>query len=257
MKKILFLAAIAVFALQGCKDDEKIDTPTPTGGNATAVFKIDHVAEDHHDMLMLNKDYTLSDGSKVSIDFVRYWLSNVEFVKDDGSVWKESASYRLIEQTAQNNRREFQLNMPSGKYKAVRFSIGVDANRNSSTDSISGELDVTKGMNWNWNTGYIFMKLEGKYTDKDTTGSINWRYHLGMNANYKTIEMAFPSAVEFGSNKKVELELMYHVLDIFSTPNQMSLKQFPTLMVGPADQTARAAENYSKAFHLHGVKKVD
>jgi hypothetical protein len=43
-------------------------------------------------------------------------------------------------------------------------------------------------MHWSWNTGYIFMKLEGKF-DADTTANIlsqDYLFHTGLNDLYTT-----------------------------------------------------------------------
>ena len=50
--------------------------------------------------------------------------------------------------------------IPNGEYTKVNYTIGVDAARNTE-GAQDGALDLVNGMFWSWNTGYIFMKMEG------------------------------------------------------------------------------------------------
>lgn len=254
VKYSLGIAVCSVLFLQACKKDDNPDTgDTTTSGMATfhAEFQCTGV-EDHED-LVLNETYVNPNGDSVSFSEVRYWLSNIELVREDGSVWTEKNSYRLIERSAANKREEFMFDIPTGKYKAIRFGIGVDKDRNSSIDSIQGELDVNKGMSWTWNTGYIFFKTEGNYYNSDSMSQEPWKYHIGMDANYQTIELAFPATINVESGKEVHMHTVLRILSLFSAPNKMSLKDFPVLMMGPVDQTLNASENFSKLFELHHV----
>jgi len=258
MKKLNLLLSLTmmVLVIASCKkdDDTKTPEPTPSTKNSTVHFTFQPVDNDEV-AINLGEIYTTPTGDSVSFDFIRYWISNIEFVKEDGSVWKESASYRLMEKTNKKIREEFDISVPTGKYKAVRFSIGVAPNQNSSLDSIIGELDATTGMNWTWNTGYIFMKNEGSFYNSDSMGYAHYKYHIGTDANYKTITFDFPVLTDFTEGAEIESHIIYKALNIFSVPHAMDLKSNPALMVGPADLTAKAAGNYSAAFELHHFMK--
>ncbi len=260
MKKIslLLLFVSGILALQSCKKDDETGGGDNNGGtpsgNATVMFEVQSVDE-NEEGLDLGKVYVTPTGDSVTFDYIRYWISNIEFVKEDGSSWKEEKSYRLMEKTQSKNREEFSVTVPAGKYKSLRFGIGVDQARNSSIDSVAGELDVTAGMSWTWNTGYIFMKNEGTFYNSDSMAYTDWKYHLGTDANYKTVTLDFPMTQEFTDGSKFMAHVVYMALNIFSKPNDMDLKANPVLMVGPADQTAKAADNYAEAFELHHFKK--
>lgn len=256
MKKILSLMAAFLLFLAACKKDNKEDEHNH-GGNtsteATVEVHMDLVTDSIQNKLELNRYYALGDDS-VSFAEVRYWLSNVEFILEDGSVWKEKASYRLMETTSSTEREEFAVKLPAGKYKGIRFALGVDSNRNSSIDSISGELDVTKGMSWTWNTGYIFMKVDGGFYNAALDDKGPWNYHVGTNANYRVLEFMFDHhSIELADKGTAKIHFAVKLLDFFRKPNVMSLRDNPSLMVGPANLTIKASENYAAAIELDHV----
>lgn len=252
--KPLTLVALLAMSLYACKKDDNT-TPDPSPSTAaTFNFEFENV-DDQEVALDFGKVYVTETGDSVSFDFMRYWISNIEFIMEDGSVWKEKDSYRLIEKTDKMNRMTFSVEAPSGRYKSVRFSIGVDADHNSSLDSMVAELNPSVGMSWTWSTGYIFLKTEGTFYNSDSMAYQPYKYHLGMDANYKTITMDIPAVTEISGGDEVETHIVFHALKMFSSPNAMNLKANPALMVGPADQTAKAAENYSQAFELHHFMK--
>jgi len=102
MKKLNLLLSLTmmVLVIASCKkdDDTKTPEPTPSTKNSTVHFTFQPVDNDEV-AINLGEIYTTPTGDSVSFDFIRYWISNIEFVKEDGSVWKESASYRLMEKT--------------------------------------------------------------------------------------------------------------------------------------------------------------
>lgn len=255
MKKyIITFAVLAMVLAVACKK-EKDTTPTNTPSTQSKIHIEMEAVDGDEVAIQLGKIYTTAIGDSVTFDFIRYWVSNLELVREDGTVWSEENSYRLIERTSSKLREDFSLEVPPGKYKSVRFSIGVAPNQNSSLDSVIGELDATLGMSWNWNTGYIFMKNEGTFYNSDSMSFQPYMYHLGMNANYKTLTLDFPMVTELSAGAEYETHIAYRALNIFGDPNAMDLKANPILKVGPADQTAKAAENYSGAFELHHFMK--
>lgn len=256
MKAILISTWVLVIIMAGsCKKDSNNPVITPPGGMAKINFELQSVGENENLGLELGKVYVTDDGDSISFELLRYWISNLEFIAEDGSVWSEKNSYRLLENTDTKVREEFEVEVPVGKYQSIRFSIGVAPNQNSSLDSVQGELDPGAGMSWTWNTGYIFMLNKGQFYNSDSMDYTHFQYHIGTDVNYKTITLNLPAIMNVTEGSEFNGHIVYHALDIFSKPNPMNLKLNPALMVGPADQTAKAAENYSGAFELHHFQK--
>jgi hypothetical protein len=75
--------------------------------------------------------------------------------------------------------------IPVGEYETIKFDIGIDSIRNHSDPTLNPAghpLALTfPSMHWSWNTGYIFMRVEG---EADTTAAqtginVAFEYHIG------------------------------------------------------------------------------
>ncbi len=130
--------------------------------------------------------YTNSYGQNYAISKVDYFVSNIVFINADGSnyVVPQDSSYFLIKESDASTR-EIKFRIPEGNYVGVKFMIGIDSLRNTKPVSErQGVLDVggaAAGMYWTWNSGYIFLKMEGSYDDPND--SVLTRspltYHIG------------------------------------------------------------------------------
>lgn len=256
MKKLI-LITITAFALvvTSCKKETEEPKPQSQEKFAKAHIEAEFAADGQHheETFELNKEYENANSDLVKFETVRYWLSNIRLVKEDGSEWTEASSYRLMEKTPSKLREDFTVeNIPVGKYKAIKFAIGVNPERNSSIDSAIAELNPGIGMSWTWNTGYIFFKMEGTFKNKTSGMNDPWKYHVGMNTNYKELTINFPGTLELSQGKTLDLNMLMKPLNVFGPkPNLMDLNTNATLMVQPADQTLKAAENVLSCFELH------
>ena len=124
--------------------------------------------------------------------------------------------------------------VPANVYSTLNFSLGVDSTANHSTASAVGALDPSgaDGMIWNWNTGYIFLKLEGTY-NTDTTRNGALIYHIGGDVNYQniilgeTMDMHMKTASEtlftIEENKTTTLHISADILNAFTNPNLIDI----------------------------------
>lgn len=200
MKRSLTFLAIFFIALTACKKETKEPEPTEPKyeGSVTVTFDALVGKED----FALNKDFTINNRT-YKFEHFRYWVSNVVLIKTDGSEYPVPKSYYLIEERSAlgilTKREEVAINdIPAGSYKAVRFSIGVDAAHNDNLSLQDGELSLTKNMTnvdgWGWNTSYIFTALRGNVIEGATT---QWfQVETGLNTNYKTITLELPKTKE-------------------------------------------------------------
>ena len=136
-----------------------------------------------------------SSGRKVSLNLAQLYISNIELVKLDGSLF--SVTGKVLLKTFEN---EAYLvgNVPIGNYKSIRFYVGLDAAINTqspvSTDSVFYRPEM-----WFGETaqpmGYSFLNVQGKI---DTTVKKNatldqmvpFTYKIGTSANI--IAVSFP-----------------------------------------------------------------
>lgn len=206
MKKRNILAFAIAFALllgfSSCKDT---DDPDPQEGPVTLVF--DHVWGMDSNPFDLNVELVHpKTQDTMTFTKIKYYISNIQLQKADDSWWVEDESYHLIELGLTN---EIKLTkVPSGDYKAIRFTHGVDSLRNVS-GAQEGALAVTNNMFWSWNNGYIMLKAEG---NSPQANSGNFRYHLGGFSGANNVvtekEAAFGSStltVAFDASPKVNM----------------------------------------------------
>lgn len=114
-------------------------------------------------------------GDTLTFSEFSFYLSNVRLQKEDGSWWSETESYHLLSAKSADDAKIHLHDVPAGKYKAMEYTLGVDSLRNVS-GAQTGDLAVSKGMFWDWNSGYIMLKAEGT-SPQSSTGS--YAFHLG------------------------------------------------------------------------------
>ncbi|NVJ08365.1 hypothetical protein HUW63_24390 [Myxococcus sp. AM001] len=219
----------------------------------------------------LGQTYTTAGGDSVSFTQVRYWLSNVTLLKQDGSTTPLTDSYHLMEainaQTVEGtvdpvtlpaNRREGILAraVPAGTYTGIRFSIGVDPTYNDDLSRHAGELHVLQNMtsvSWMWFTSYIFTKTHGTF--QPVGGAANdFTWDTGTNANYRTAEFPFASAVTVNSQKRLAVNLQANVAHLLTSLNPGTT---PSIGATQSAASATLSDNYAGMFSLVSVENPD
>ena len=223
MQKILAFACAIIIAstFTSCKKDEKNNNSNTV--NAME-FKADHYwGNTYTTGFTLNKNYYhMKVGDSIQFSMLKYYITNVELEKLDGTFWKETESYHLIDANKGQLDKFDIKNIPSGEYKGIKFKIGVDSTRNVS-GAQTGALAVENGMFWSWNTGYIFVRAEGSSPKiKDNNG--NFVFHLGgfKQSNNAVRELSFDfdniltvsSSAKPSMHFKVNVARFWHDTDI-------------------------------------------
>lgn len=124
-----------------------------------------------------NSIYSLTDSDSIQFENLKWYISQIEFLKDNKIIWKENQSYHLIDA---GNPESCQLGfaMPSSnEFNQIRFFLGIDSITNTS-GALGGDLDPTRGMYWTWQSGYINFKMEGK-SNLCPTRNHEFQFHLG------------------------------------------------------------------------------
>jgi hypothetical protein len=181
---------------------EDIDPGSKSGG---LTVQINHKIADAP--LALSTVYTDDKGTDYEISQLRYWVSNVVLVAEDDSTVVLPDAYYLVEKTAAKDRTAITFSdIPVGNYKAVRFAIGVDEDHNHSTDVFVGELSTAVDMDWGWNSGFVFFKVEGNYRPAPEAGMTFFKMHVGFDTLYKEVQLdVTPFAIEADQVHNLEL----------------------------------------------------
>ncbi|MCC5943414.1 MAG: hypothetical protein JJT94_00650 [Bernardetiaceae bacterium] len=267
-KNIFFvLAILASFLLFSCNNDDDTDSLTPDieeGEVGRMRFEFDNIAGNRN--LQLNTGtYQTASGEEFNVTTFDYYLSNFVFIDKDGNEYAvpQDESYKLVRESDRESQFFGFDNVPAGDYTAVRFVVGVDSLRNTKDISErTGALDPANGMYWSWNSGYIFVKLEGNSpaAPENQNGEHIFRYHIGgfggfdsptIN-NVKTVEIPLTETAVVRKNNAPLLHFTVDVLKLFEAPNPFLISENPTVMFAPF--SVKIAENYVRMFafdHLH------
>ncbi len=175
MKNIKFLVLIGItFSLfTNCKKDNTVEDNTVS---PVINFKFNAVA---NGLPLLNENQKIYNTSNdtFNISKFNYYISNIKLIREDGYIFNETESYHLIKHLDGVNSFSFS-NLPEGNYNNIEFLIGVDSLRNVS-GSQTGALAISNNMFWEWNSGYIFFKLEGDYKSPIQQIKNSYAIHVG------------------------------------------------------------------------------
>ncbi len=269
MKNFSFwVLALLIFALvaNSCKNDKDND---PISGFGEVEIEFDHRAAD--DALDFGTEYTNAAGEKLTFTTFDYFISNIVLVKDDGTEYTvpKDDSYFLVKHDDVDSREIKLSNVPAGDYTGLKFMIGVDSAKSvSPVSERTGVLDpagAASGMYWSWNSGYIFVKVEGTSPSapaNPSAGGNIFQYHTGLFGGYdsptinnlKTVNMTVPdeAAIVREGEEAPHFHLFVDVLEMFKSPTVISVATNPTSHAGPFSKTV--ADNYADMFlidHVH------
>jgi hypothetical protein len=245
--KMLGLAIATTFVIVGCdKDDDKATNSGP--GTVNIEFKNRAGGSN----LELNSTtYTNAIGQNLKFTKFKYILSNFRLKKSDGTYYSVPESYYFIDEAVNNSEKINLSNIPEGNYTALDFIIGVDSARNTS-GAQTGALDPSTGMFWTWNSGYIFIMMEGTST---ASSSGDLMFHIGgykaPNNCIRSTSVNFSSNLIVGKDKSPKLEIDVNVLEMFNAPNNIDFSVLSSTMGGP--DAVLVADNYIDMFKFNSI----
>lgn len=269
MKKITysisFILLTNLFFSAACR--KPFTTTEQHSETTTMSVEFDHIVGGQN--LALNSGrYQNAAGEEFSVSLLQYYVSNIQLRRTDGSIYtvEQDSSYFLIKE-ADAASRHATFKIPPGDYNELSFVLGVDSLR--STMDISkrtGALDPSgtheNGMYWGWNSGYIFLKMEGisPAAPADPTGQNKYRYHIGGFGGYSaptinnikkiTIDLTASGIVKPRVGRKANVHLLVDVLKVFNGVKTISIASNPTVMFSAF--SIHLANNYVAMFaHDH------
>jgi len=189
--------ALAI-ALQSC-DSHK---PHPPVTNEAGLYlRLDHRYDSS--ALELNRAWLPTLLNQVEINHCQYYLSGFALQRTDSS-WLEFPNAVFYADLERQTLSRWRLapSVPAGTYTALRFRVGLDSLLNHSDPASwppSHPLSLLSSahMHWNWNSGYIFFKMEGQYQRPSMPVNGGFSYHLGGDEMLRTVILPFsPLALE-------------------------------------------------------------
>ncbi len=260
-----YITALAFLFLTSCKK-EKTDIQPGDKGELTVEF--DNVVGAQN--LQLNTaTYTNAAGEPYKITMLNYYISNIVLVAADGSRYTvpKDSSYFLIKEEDVATQEVTLKDIPAGDYKGIEFVIGVDSLKNTAAvGERTGCLDPAaggSGMYWTWNSGYIFLKMEGT-SDVATSADKKFRYHIGGFGGYSSatinnikkvsLTAAGTDVAKVRKNKTTPptFHLMADASKVLNGTTNVSIAANTTVMF--ATYSVNIANNYASMFtidHIH------
>ncbi len=211
-----------------------------------------HVVE--NELLKLDSAYYKNElGQSFKISKFKYYLGEIHLKSVQGKDYY-SKSYFLVNEDEESSKQITLNQIPNGNYISISFILGVDSIDNCS-GAKSGALDPLNAMFWAWNTGYIFLKLEGNSPVSKSPGGM-FEYHIG---GYKQpsncirkIELDLTKNPIIINNKVSFLELKTNLSEILKSPNTIDFSILSS--VTDSKNADLIANNYKDMFSVLSVK---
>ena len=254
LKSTVFAVALAI-VFGSCSKD---DVVTSTEGNGKLKIKFDHRYADAD--FIMGAPYTTSKGETIKVDNIKYIVSNIVLIKDDGSTftYPKNKSYFIIkEQTPALFTIEL-TDVPAGNYKTIKFGIGVDQEQFNLGAAGQGDFLAQaqgEGMMWSWSAGYKFLAFEGDFTSATVTDATSFKVHngkTGTHYNYTEVSLNMPDKALVRQSITPQIHVMADLSKILDGPNKIGLSAQPNIMGGAV--LASVTENVATMFsvdHVH------
>jgi hypothetical protein len=207
------------------------------------------------DLLKLDSEtYKNAMSQPYSVSKFKYYISNIHLKRNDGFEYI-SSEYFLVNQEKEVSEKILLHGVEQGEYTAISFTLGVDSLRNCSGIQ-SGALDPMLGMFWAWNTGYIFLKIEGHSPVSKSPGNI-FEFHVGgfrepTNA-VRNIELPFKDdALKVSEGNNSVIKIKTDAGEIFKNPVTIDFSKLSS--VTDFNNATMMADNYADMFSIIEIK---
>lgn len=225
---------------------------TATAATAAPLTVQLHHTHNGSPLLLDSLRFTSSAGETYSVSRLSYLLSDFALEKPDGTRHPVDA-FAFID--AAKHRTIFQLReIPDANYTALHFTLGLAPGPNKSNPAshpAGHPLNpALNNLHWTWQTGYIFLALEGRYRKPDNSLA-GYVYHLANNPNETTISL--PAALDL--TNPASLVLSFDIASLLNTPTPLAFTTSgDSTHSHPGDPIAAAlTKNLPSAFAIQAA----
>ena len=217
-------------------------------GNLTVIF--DHYVGDS--LLRLDdKLYKNEIGQSFSVTKFKYYVGNICLKKAGGGKVSFQKYYLINEEEVET--KKIDLDVQKGVYTGIDFIIGVDSIDNCS-GAQSGALDPVNAMFWAWNTGYIFLKMEGKASASTSPGHI-YEYHIGGYRQpyncVRHVSLTFNKPLEMATTSNKAMHIKADAGKILGGDNNIDFSKLSS--VTDFHNSTVIADNYAEMFSILAI----
>jgi hypothetical protein len=245
MRRIIpvFVVILSMAFIASCKKEKEKENKDAVVKDAVVVVEF-KAKMNGENIVIKNNQYINVSGYKIKFEALRFYLSNLKLIKSDNSeVLLKDVDYLdfVNNHNSDNNIGEqIIINTCADTYKGLKFAIGVDPSLNNGDPAVYSEehpLSIYKDAHWGWNTGYIFLKLEGRYDTSGVDADIApfFLFHLGLNPLFLEKEFLQNINVTAGDTTKIRIVLnaaqffysTTDTIDLATDHNTQSTDNFP------------------------------
>jgi hypothetical protein len=188
-------------------------------------------------------------GQSFTVSKFKYYISNITLTNWEGFSYKIDSSFLVNEEEPLSKKITIDR-IPSLEYSTITFTIGVDSIHNCS-GAQSGALDPVNAMFWAWNTGYIFVKMEGKSPVSKSPGNL-LEFHIGgYRTPYnciRTVTLKLPQQLNITKNRTEALTIKTNLAELFKTPTTIDFSKLSS--VTDFHNATTIADNYTDMFSI-------
>jgi len=189
-------------------------------------------------------------GQSFTIENFKYYISNIHLKNTNGKDFNLNETF-FINEDEETTKQINLKTIPKGEYTSIEFIIGVDSIHNCS-GAQSGALDPVNAMFWAWNTGYIFLKLEGKAPASKSPGHV-FEFHIGgykqPNNCIRKVKLEFKNKLivnDILKNQKINIKV--DGLEILKKPTSINFEKLSSVV--DHNNATMIADNYSDMFTI-------
>ncbi len=166
-------------------DPDAVKSDASACAYPTLVLEIASIVGDQP--LVYDQVYQVN-GMATSFSTAQFYLSQVQ-IGDHGDM--ESLDTYLLISPEKDHYEVGEIK--AGHKHSLHFGVGVDSASNfldpSTYEANHPLAPKSPSMHWSWNSGYIFIRLEGKVdTDGDDVLETDFEFHIGTKNLYRTFE---------------------------------------------------------------------
>jgi hypothetical protein len=184
--------------------------------------------------------YYPEKNDSVTINTLKFYISNIQLTKNGQTVFAERDSYHLLD-VSKKNSLELRFTIPDSLgFDKINFLTGIDSLTNNA-GSMGGDLDPTNGMYWTWQSGYINFKMEGT-SHLCKTRNNEFQFHIGgYNFPYNSVNSVTLNCI----NKNPEV-----VFDVRTFLNQIEIGEINEIM-SPGNKAASISRIIANNFKIN------
>jgi len=255
MKKVVFIiGAIMIFV--SCSNDDVNNQDQKVQVTFSFTHNWDGTEVTSADFNMIQ--YTNENGEQLSIERLRYLISDVTFVNDSGEEFSVD-DHNLIDVT-NNTGLTYSpsVQLPEGTYTSIKFTFGLD-----NEDNVDGAYQDLNSASFNvpfmLGGGYHFMQFDGKYIN-DMSMETGFNYHAIRAVDNPGTSPSFPQdtffEVDLGSvilTNNASLEVKMNIAEWFKNPHTWNLNDLDTVLMANSTAQIMMYENGRTVFSLGNV----